>query len=554
MVAIGVAACGDLERPSQAPLAMSAEDLYSDQYLPLFQIALSEASMAKLAEDPYTYVEGGFRYGPFSFERVGVRLKGNASFRTLDEKPAFKVKLNYYTRGQRLFGLETFTLNNLEQDPTMLRETLAYAVFRAAGVPASRTGYAEVSLNGELLGLYLNIETVDDSFLAHNFDDPSGGLYEGDYGDDLHPSHVWRFEHDEGSNLERTDLLAFTEWVHREGDQVFYEPASLLDADEYWSFSAAEAVVGHWDGYWIAHNYRVYHEPTLDKWSFLPWGMDQTLRRRIEPFEQLSYLPRRCREHARCLPDYVRRVREVIDIFESLDLESNYERIADFIDDAARRDPRKSFSNGTMDSKRDVLVNFIQERPDELRGMLDCIHDGPDGAELDGDGDGHGACYRDCNDGDADVFPGADEICDGIDNNCSGNVDDNLSCGCPEVTIDGVRFLLCDLNMSWANAANWCFGLGAVLARIDSSDQNQAVWDATRQIRAGTWYIGLSDIGRDDGDFYWIDGGDLDFEAWAPGEPNLDGAEHCVHYRSSAAEWADIACGNRKPFVCRAVD
>jgi hypothetical protein len=93
-----------------------------------------------------------------------------------------------------------------------------------------------------------------------------------------------------------------------------------------------------------------------------------------------------------------------------------------------------------------------------------------------------------------------------------------------------------------------------VLARIDSSDQNQAVWDATRQIRAGTWYIGLSDIGRDDGEFYWIDGGDLDFEAWAPGEPNLDGAEHCVHYRSSAAEWADIACGNRKPFVCRAVD
>ena len=40
------------------------------------------------------------------------------------------------------------------------------------------------------------------------------------------------------------------------------------------------------------------------------------------------------------------------------------------------------------------------------------------------DGDGFGI-NEDCNDEDAAVFPGAVELCDGIDNNCSGNIDDD---------------------------------------------------------------------------------------------------------------------------------
>jgi hypothetical protein len=40
------------------------------------------------------------------------------------------------------------------------------------------------------------------------------------------------------------------------------------------------------------------------------------------------------------------------------------------------------------------------------------------------DGDGFGI-NEDCNDEDAAVFPGANELCDGIDNNCSGVIDDD---------------------------------------------------------------------------------------------------------------------------------
>lgn len=45
---------------------------------------------------------------------------------------------------------------------------------------------------------------------------------------------------------------------------------------------------------------------------------------------------------------------------------------------------------------------------------------------LDGDGDGVIAA-EDCNDGDPNIGPGAIEVCDGIDNDCSGGIDDNAT-------------------------------------------------------------------------------------------------------------------------------
>ena len=53
------------------------------------------------------------------------------------------------------------------------------------------------------------------------------------------------------------------------------------------------------------------------------------------------------------------------------------------------------------------------------------LGDGGD-AQVDVDGDGFSAA-EDCDDNDASVFPGATEVCDGVDNNCENGVDEGVA-------------------------------------------------------------------------------------------------------------------------------
>ena len=104
-----------------------------------------------------------------------------------------------------MLGLRKMTLNNMVQDPSMVHETLAYASFRAAGVPASRTGYAYVRLNDNDIGVYLDLENLDEIGLKRifgSFDDETQHLYEGEQGDDVFPGGEAGFEVDEGSEAE----------------------------------------------------------------------------------------------------------------------------------------------------------------------------------------------------------------------------------------------------------------------------------------------------------------------------------------------------------------
>ena len=100
-------------------------------------------------------------------------------------------------------------------------------------------------------------------------------------------------------------------------------------------------------------------------------------------------------------------------------------------------------------------------------------------APVDNDGDGSFSDV-DCNDNDPTVFPGATEVCDGIDNNCDGQIDEGLPTNTYYSDEDGDGF------GNPSTAIQLCAPqAGFVTDNTDCSDNNAAVYPGAPEICDG---------------------------------------------------------------------
>ncbi|HJS09270.1 MAG TPA: CotH kinase family protein [Pirellulales bacterium] len=231
-------------------------------------------AFANPSESPFSYFKGSVTIDGVKIESVGIRKKGFIG--SLDDQwPSLKVKFDEYVKQQPVEGIDVLTLNNNKQDPSLLSQFLAYRLFNAAGVHAPRSNFARVTVNGEYLGIYSNVESIGKPFLKRRFGDDSGNLYEGTLAD-FYPRAIDRLEaktneksHDRSKVMRLAELLAADEGVAL--DQV----GDLVDIDYFLKFWAIESLIGFWDGYSNnQNNYWVYDNRDNGKFYFLPWGAD----------------------------------------------------------------------------------------------------------------------------------------------------------------------------------------------------------------------------------------------------------------------------------------
>ncbi len=524
------------------------------------EVQISELAWARLVDEPRdTWVPGSLTIDGQHFPRVRLKLKGGrGSFRRITQKAAFRIELDGYIEGANFHGLRTLTFNNMIQDYTKMRERLTSMMFRRFGIPAPRVGYLEVTVNGMPYGLYSHVESIDDVFLSRlaGENGRAGLLYEGSDDMDFWLRELDRFDRDVGSDPGRDILRELIRAVDASTPRTMEARlGAVMDTDQMRLFFAAEILTGHWDGYaQLRNNFFVYRRARDDRWMFLPWGTDQALKRTRSAFTGPARLFRMCVSWMPCREAYAPQVEQLADRMESVDWNTEIDRLDRLTADAFERDRKTPTRPEQHTTDIENLRRWIYAHPDRIRGSLRCLGDDA----VDDDLDGVSTCSGDCDDADPSTYAMANDTCDDeIVQDCTGFTDDGQHCPeCREAQMPGgPLFLLCHRLERFGIARQACERHGGKLASIHNAAENEFVTTVAFARRQTRWYIGALDW-PDEGEFMWVDGTPFDYENWADGEPNNNGnAEDCVLFgHRNTPQWNDVYCGVYTSYVCRIED
>ena len=390
-LAAALLAVGAGSAVAAAPVGDAAAVLYDPGSVAMIKLDLPPASVANLEADP----EGEYQPGTFSLAetngtpagvgafstplQVGIRLKGGVgSFRPFGAKAGFKIK---FAKTAPFLGLKKMTLNNMVQDPSMVHETLAYKAFGSAGVPAPRTGFADVIVNGEDYGLHLNVETLDKVALEKRFGvftEPPQHLYEGEYGADATAALEGMFEVDEGKATDKSDLANLVA-ASEDGSAPDWSDnvAPFADLDEMTHMWAVEKYIGHWDGYSgeessvLPNNFYLYSDSS-GRFQMLPWGTDLTWEEHL-PFDGAAgALFDACLADASCEALYEAAAADALGSIATLDLDTTARCTAELLSPWQEREPPQMNSKTAIEIAAEVEAarEFIGSREQELASWL----------------------------------------------------------------------------------------------------------------------------------------------------------------------------------------
>lgn len=229
-------------------------------------------------------------------DSVGVRYKGNSTFCLASEsgspKVPYNLDMNYWIQGQQLMGYKKIKLANAWLDPTYVKELIASQIYRRY-LPTPEVSLLALYTQGNYTGLYVNTESINQSFLQKHFDEDSGTLFKcdpasvfctqngGPGSDGGIPSLVhlgsdstnYYDSYDLKSDAGWADLLELTETLQDNPEQLH----DILNIDRVlWAFAvnAVTLNLDTYNGYYV-HNYYLYRDQE-DRFQMIPWDFDNT--------------------------------------------------------------------------------------------------------------------------------------------------------------------------------------------------------------------------------------------------------------------------------------
>jgi hypothetical protein len=341
-----------------------------------------ETIVATSLED--IYVPADVTWDGVTVPDVMIRLKGNSSrngpLSAGSERYSLKIDFDRTVAGQTLHGIDKINLNNGWNDPTQLREVLATELFAAAGVPSPQMAFGQVTINGDLMGLYVVVEQLGKEFLERHFDDEDGDLYKPEP-----PAGHLAYEPNGDINIEQLDLKTNEDTsdhaamyglldVLNYTDQAGLEAAleQVVDVERYLRYLAISALIVNLDSpLGPGHNFYLYEDRANGgRFAVVPWDMNGTFATFncgysyqqlaglsydqpwcvAPPDSQQQLLPRRIMS----VPGWVARYHELLDelsstVFVASTIDARIAELADMIRPYVYEDPTRQYPADLFD-------------------------------------------------------------------------------------------------------------------------------------------------------------------------------------------------------------
>jgi hypothetical protein len=266
--------------------------LFSNEMVIKVDIVIDENDLQWLYDnaEQETYKNADVTINGATFKMVGLRPKGNSSLKTVatsDEhnRFSFKIEFDTYLDGQTAYGLDKLVLNNMMSDATYMKEYLSYDLLGRMGIATPLYTFAQITINGENNGLYLMVESAEDSYLERQFGSTPGTLYKPEddlvYAGDTSADYPGLFNYAE-TKLTKQDEIEAIELMKRlassetNAQTLKKELEEVLNIDEVLRYFAVNTLLVNLDSYVgnFHHNYLLYEEE--GRFQILPWDLNMS--------------------------------------------------------------------------------------------------------------------------------------------------------------------------------------------------------------------------------------------------------------------------------------
>lgn len=358
--------------------------------------------------------------GTRSFPNVGVRFKGNSTYNHPNNKKPFKIDFNRYVGGQNFDGIKKLNLSNGFKDPSCMREKLFFDFSREAGVNAPRANFANLYINGTLLGFYTVVEQIDDQFLDWAILDDDGNLFKaganfgGGPGGSGTPADLVYYGATAADYTDRyelktnevandwSDLIALLDYINNSTDADFQDSIdTYFEKFELFRTFAIDNLFGNLDSYTgSARNYYIYHNLTTGRWEWIKWDGNEAfgsytngqtpVTLDVEYHNSNRPLLERIFENPFFNTDYKNELCDLIETyFNNAHMDPKIDALYNLIQSHVYADNNKMYSNADFDTNitSDIssggpgpggggsiygLKSFITTRSNDVTSQIDC--------------------------------------------------------------------------------------------------------------------------------------------------------------------------------------